>query len=81
MVRRSFIILAVLLLLLGGCAWFNRFRPEPVALPFPETPKLHFTCPAGSGQCWLSQDDANKLAKYLDELRAFQRARERLLTE
>ena len=44
-------------LLLAGCACFRRSRR--IAVP------ADFTCPAGSGQCWLSQTHADRLGKVL----------------
>lgn len=74
---RSLIVLA---LLLGGCAWFARFRPEPTALPFPDPPSLHFVRCDADKVC-LSQADGAKLSAWMDKLKAFQAARTRLLGE
>jgi hypothetical protein len=69
--------LVLLALLLGGCAWFARWKPEPTSLPFPPAPKLTFTRCDTDKVC-LSQADAGLLAAWMDKLRAFQAARVRL---
>ena len=73
--RPSRALAAVLLLGLVGCA---RWRSEPAELPFPDPPAVHFFL-CGADHVCLSQADADRLAKWMDKLRAFQAARERLL--
>lgn len=63
----------LLLLLLAGCA---RWRPEPVALPFPDPPALTWRA-CGEEVC-LSRAEADRLAEWLDAVNAFRHARERL---
>ena len=63
-----------LLLALSGCA---RFHPAP-ALDFPPWPHTKFALDAESRFC-LDQENMQALSKWLDKLRAFQAARERLL--
>jgi len=75
--NRSLVLLA---LLLGGCAWFARWKAEPTALPFPPPPHLTFLRCDTDKVC-LSQADATLLAGWMDKLRAFQSARTRLLAE
>jgi hypothetical protein len=65
---------------LTGCV---RVAYEP-ALPMPERPPIRFfLSPAASGPAnvCLTQEDGDKLAKYLDKLNAFEEARERALEE
>ncbi len=65
--------LLLLLLLLTGCA---HFRPEP-ALDPPPWPKVKFVLDSESRFC-LDQENMQGLGKWLDKLRAFFAARERL---
>ena len=76
--RRLAVLLAVLLL--SGCAWFARWKPEPAALPFPPIPAVQWSL-CQPGMFCLQSADADKLDKFMDQLRAFQAARQRLLTE
>lgn len=67
--------LPVVLLVLTGCT--TVFRGEPALQP-PKWPKLTFTLdPATGAQC-LDQEEAQRLNKWFDELRAFFSARDRL---
>lgn len=59
--------------LLAGCA---TWQGEPLLLDFPSPPPLTFRSD-GSGVC-LSAAEADRLAKWIDQLHAFRRARERL---
>lgn len=61
--------------LLGGCVHVGY---EP-ALEMPARPSIHFKL-CGELVC-LSQEDADKLAKYLDKMNAFEAARQRALEE
>lgn len=63
-------------LLLAGCVSVNVI---PTALPLPEAPELTFI--SQTGQICLSEADANKLGKYLDQLNAFRHSWERLRTQ
>lgn len=63
-----------LLLALTGCA---RFHPEP-ALDPPPWPKTKFVLDSESRFC-LDQENMQGLSRWLDKLRAFFAARERLL--
>lgn len=65
------LLLAVLLL--AGCISVN---VVPTALPLPEAPELTFI--SQTGQICLSEADANKLNKFLQQLDAFRHAWERL---
>lgn len=72
---RGWIGLGLVLLLLGAsCA---RFHPEP-ALDFPPWPRLTFQPRLGGGAC-LDEPDAQELLRWLDKIRAFDAARQRLL--
>ena len=71
---RGWLGLAVLVLVLAACA---RFHPEP-ALDFPPWPHLTFQARLGGGAC-LDEPDAQALLRWLDKLRAFEAARQRLL--
>ena len=77
---RSFGILVSSLLLLG-C---TRYRPEDLTLPFPPRPPLTWQLCKIINQArmedvlCLSQADGAALAKWLDKVEAFKRARERL---
>lgn len=77
--RRSHSLL-LLVLVLAGCSWFARFKPEPTVLPFPEPPALRFVLCDTDKVC-LSQADGAKLSAWMDKLKAFQAARLRLLQE
>jgi hypothetical protein len=68
--------LALIALLLTGCV---HVAYEP-ALEMPERPKLHWTI-CGEKQLCLSEADADKLAKFLDKLNAFEAARQRAMQE
>ena len=60
-------------LLLGACVSVNVI---PTALPLPEFPELTFkSCPP---DICLSEQDANRLNKYLQQMEAFRSAWERL---
>lgn len=63
------------LLLFSGCV---RVAYEP-ALEMPTRPQIHFKL-CGELVC-LSQEDADKLAKYLDKMNAFEAARQRSIEE
>lgn len=69
-------------LVLAGCA---RFRPEPLHIQFPVPPKLVWAqCQPdedGTPRLCLSERDAAALAKWIDRVRAFEAARERLLRD
>ena len=67
-------ILVVLIgMLLTSCISLN---VVPTALPLPEAPELTFI--SQTGQICLSEEDANKLNRYLQQLNAFRAAWERL---
>jgi hypothetical protein len=72
-VRRAASGLILGVLLLGGCAFW---RGEPTALRFPEPPAIGFY--DADGAVCMTGSDADRLARWLDELNAFRRARERL---
>jgi len=59
--------------LLGGCV---HVAQEPL-LPLPERPKIRFFLCDTDKVC-LSQADADLLAKFLDQLNAFEAGRQRL---
>lgn len=61
----------LVLLLLTGCV---RVAYEP-DLPMPERPPIVFFLE--NGNVCLSQEDADKLAKFLDKLNAFEESRQR----
>lgn len=73
--NKNGILMAFLCTLLAGCV---TVAYEP-ALPMPERPKLHFFL-CEPNVC-LSQEDADKLAKYLDKLNAFDAARQRMIEQ
>ena len=76
------ILAAASLLFLSGCA---RFRPEPLYIKFPEPPHLTFQLcwsdTEGAAMVCLPQADGAALAKWMDKVRAFEAARERLQRE
>jgi len=67
--------LLLLLLVCPGCSAV--FHAEP-ALDFPAWPKTKFTLTEQGAFC-LDQDDMQAFSKWLDKLRAFEAARQRLL--
>ena len=67
------LLLGIILLGLAGCVSVNVI---PTALPLPEAPELTFI--SQTEQICLSEADANKLSKYLQQLEAFRAAWERL---
>lgn len=69
------VVAALAALLLTSCV---RVAYEP-ALEMPPRPAIHFNM-CGELVC-LSQADADKLAKYLDKMNAFEAARQRALEE
>jgi hypothetical protein len=73
--RRLVLLLIALSLLLAGCV---RVAYEP-ALPMPDRPNIRFSLE--NGKVCLSEEDADKLAKYMDKLNAFDAARQRALEE
>ncbi|HSE02883.1 MAG TPA: hypothetical protein VLK35_01920, partial [Methylomirabilota bacterium] len=75
--RSRSLVLAGGLLLLVACA---RWRPEPATLPFPTPPAITFAR-CDTDKICLTEADAERLAKWMDQLRAFEAARARLLTD
>ena len=66
-------LIVLVFLVLVGCV---NVQVVPTALPLPEAPELTFkSCPP---DICLSEQDANKLDKYLRQLNAFREAWERL---
>lgn len=78
--RRSLSALLLSLILAGGCAWFARWKPEPATLPFPPLPALRWSL-CQPGMFCLPSADADALDKFMDQIKAFQAARQRLLVE
>ncbi|OFV86872.1 MAG: hypothetical protein A3J75_00140 [Acidobacteria bacterium RBG_16_68_9] len=68
------IALIFLCLTIGGCAWV---RPVPTRLPFPSPPAISFHRGSEDDIC-LSEEEAAKLGRWLDQVRAFRHAWERL---
>lgn len=66
--------LGVLVLFFVGCA---ATLPAPTSLPFPSRPELTWYQGPDGGLC-LSPDDADRLLKFDDRLRAFEHAWQRL---
>ena len=69
------LLLGIILLSLVGCVSVNVI---PTDLPLPIMPEIQFV-PSGDTIC-LSEPDANKLSRYLQQLDAFRQAWERLRT-
>ena len=67
--------LLAILLLTAGCTGVVR---EP-ALAIPERPPIRFYLVTGSGMVCITEADGDKLEKWIDELDAFEAARQRLL--
>ena len=79
--RKAVIVLLGIILAcwLAGCA---RFGGEPRYLEFPDEPHITWAlCDPvqDTVRVCISQADAQKLAKWIDKLRAFEHARERLI--
>lgn len=72
---RQILHLAILGALLTGCA---HFHAEP-ALSFPPWPKLTFTRDVATGAFCMDQAEAQSFDRWVDKLRAFEAARQRLL--
>ena len=67
------LLLGIILLSLVGCVSVNVI---PTDLPLPIMPEIQFV--SSEGTICLSEADANKLSKYLQQLEAFRSAWERL---
>lgn len=76
---RSALAAVAVAAVLTGCA---RFRPEPLYIAFPEVPRIEYRLCDVDGEpaplVCLSQRDGAALSKWLDKVRAFDHARQRL---
>ena len=77
---RTFCVLMIALTLAGGCAMIH---PEPQHLVFPEVPEIKFHVCGNADRTivmiCMSEPDASALAKWMEKVKAFEEARNRLL--
>jgi hypothetical protein len=73
------VLLVGVLLVASACTWF---RPEPLYIKFPVPPHITYELCDVVGrpepELCLSQSEAAALSKWMDKVRAFEAARERL---